>query len=78
MEPTEREALKAYLVRRVKYAKKRLDETLERQGDKPALTHNYHGGHTAGYWAGVLTTYTDLLDNLENTERVDTLSATEI
>lgn len=76
MKPTERQALKAYLIRRKSYAHRRLNETLERQGETPALTHNYHGGHTAGYWAGVLTTYTDLLDNLEKTEQVDTLSAT--
>jgi len=59
---------KDYLKRRIKYAKKRLEEIKERHGNDPNNKFNYYGGEDIGYWKGLLAGYENVLDKINELE----------
>jgi hypothetical protein len=62
--------LKNFLAKRITFASKRVDAIRESHGDYPTETHNYSGGHSLGYWEGKLSAYENVLDLIEEMERV--------
>ena len=55
---------KKELERKIRHAKNRVNNYKELHGDNPIKTHTYHGGWSRGYWEGKLSTYEDMLDEM--------------
>lgn len=56
--------VKRLIERRLEHARKRVNQYKQAHGENPGQTHTYHGGWDLGYWEGKLSTYEDMLDEI--------------
>lgn len=59
------EYTKERLERKIVRIKSKVENLKQEHGDKPSITHTYHGGWSLGYWEGKLSTLEDILDDLD-------------
>ena len=51
--------------RKIARIKTKVENLKQEHGDKPSITHTYHGGWSLGYWEGRLSALEDMLDDLD-------------
>jgi len=62
---TNTQTLKDYLSKRILHAESRVKIFKKKYGDNPSEKYTFYGGHTLGYWEGTLSTYQNVLDEIE-------------
>jgi len=65
------QTIKDYLTKRISHAESRVKIFKEKYGDDPSEKFTFYGGHTLGYWEGTLSTYQNVLDEIELLELDD-------
>ena len=59
------QTIKDYLSKRILHADSRVKIFKEKYGNNPSEKYTFYGGHTLGYWEGTLSTYQNILDEIE-------------